>query len=104
MLFTGDAELQEEKKLIKEQNSRLFARVLKVGHHGSRTSSSGDFLKSIKPESALISNGMYNSYGHPHDVTLRRLQENNIAIYRTDTMGRIHISTDGNEWQITTER
>ena len=104
MLFTGDAEVQEEKKLVKEQNSRLFARVLKVGHHGSRTSSSEDFLKSIKPESALISNGMYNSYGHPHDVTLRRLQENNIAIYRTDTMGRIHISTDGNEWQITTER
>ena len=104
MLFTGDAEWQEEKKLIKEQNSRLFARILKVGHHGSRTSSSEDFLKSIKPESALISNGMYNKYGHPHDVTLRRLQENNIAIYRTDTMGRIHISTDGNEWQITTER
>ena len=104
MLFTGDAELQEEKKLIKEQNSRLFSRILKVGHHGSRTSSSEDFLKSIKPESALISNGMYNKYGHPHDVTLRRLQENNIAIYRTDTMGRIHISTDGNEWQITTER
>ncbi len=75
MLFTGDAELQEEKKLIKEQNSRLFSRVLKVGHHGSRTSSSEDFLKSIKPESALISNGMYNKYGHPHDVTLRRLQE-----------------------------
>ena len=80
MLFTGDAELQEEKKLVKEQNSKLFARVLKVGHHGSRTSSSEDFLKSIKPESALISNGMYNKYGHPHDVTLRRLQENNIAI------------------------
>nr|WP_252893961.1 hypothetical protein [Veillonella denticariosi] len=104
MLFTGDAEIQEEKKLVKELNSKLFARILKVGHHGSRTSSSKDFLKSIKPESALISNGMYNKYGHPHDVTLRRLQENNIAIYRTDTMGRIHISTDGNEWQITTER
>lgn len=43
MLFTGDAELQEEKKLVKEQNSKLFARVLKVGHHGSRTSSSEDF-------------------------------------------------------------
>ena len=47
MLFTGDAELQEEKKLVKEQNSKLFARVLKVGHHGSRTSSSEDFLKCI---------------------------------------------------------
>ena len=45
MLFTGDAELQEEKKLIKEQNSRLFSRVLKVGHHGSRTSSSEDFFE-----------------------------------------------------------
>lgn len=104
MLFTGDAEVQEEKRLIKEQNSKLFARVLKVGHHGSRTSSSEDFLKSVKPESALISSGLYNKYGHPHDATLRRLQEDNIAIYRTDTMGRIHISTDGNEWQISTER
>ena len=47
---------------------------------------------------------MYNKYGHPHDVILRRLQENTIAIYRTDTMGRIYISTHGNEWQITTER
>ena len=45
MLFTGDAELQEEKKLVKEQNSKLFARVLKVGHHGSRTSSSEDFFE-----------------------------------------------------------
>ena len=104
MLFTGDAELQEEKRLIKEQNSKLFARILKVGHHGSRTSSSEDFLKSVKPESALISSGLYNKYGHPHDVTLRHLNEHNIAIYRTDTMGRIHISTDGNEWQISTER
>ena len=99
MLFTGDAELQEEQRLIKEQNSKLFARILKVGHHGSRTSSSEDFLKSVKPESALISCGLYNKYGHPHDVTLRYLNEHNIAIYRTDTMGRIHISTDGNEWQ-----
>lgn len=104
MLFTGDAERKEEERLVKEQNSKLFSRVLKVGHHGSRTSSTEDFLKSVKPESALISSGLYNEYGHPHDVTLRHLQENNIAIYRTDTMGRIHISTDGNEWQISTER
>ena len=104
MLFTGDAEIQEEKRLIKEQNSKLFARILKVGHHGSRTSSTDDLLKSVKPESALISCGLYNKYGHPHDVTLRRLKDLDIAIYRTDTMGRIHISTDGNEWQISTER
>ena len=83
MLFTGDAELQEEKKLVKEQNSKLFARVLKVGHHGSRTSSSEDFLKSIRPESALISNGMYNKYGILTNVTLRRLQETILPIYRT---------------------
>lgn len=104
MLFTGDAEREAEERLTKEQNSKLFSRVLKVGHHGSRTSSTEDFIKSVKPESALISSGLYNDYGHPHDVTLRRLRDHNVGIYRTDTMGRIHISTDGNEWQISTER
>ncbi len=104
MLFTGDAEPTEEKCLITEANSKLFARVLKVAHHGSNKSSSEDFIKSVKPESALISVGMHNTYNHPGQYTLERLNAQNVEIYRTDTMGRIHIETNGEIWHISTER
>lgn len=104
MLFTGDAEQAEENRLIKEDNTKLSARILKVGHHGSNGSSQKDFIRSVRPEIGIISCGLYNSYGHPGSQSLKRLQAEGVKIYRTDTMGTIHIETDGKTWQITTSR
>lgn len=104
MLFTGDAEKQEENRLIKEQNTKLSSRILKVGHHGSKSSSQKDFLRSVRPEAAIISDGAHNDYGHPHKETLERLKAENIPVYRTDTMGTIQIHTDGKTWNITQEK
>jgi beta-lactamase superfamily II metal-dependent hydrolase len=83
-LFTGDANNNVE-------NSRDWEDidVLKVGHHGSRTSSSKKFLNKVKPEIALISVGEGNTYGHPTDEALKRLQNVGAKIYRTDESGTI---------------
>ena len=104
MLFTGDMEKNEEAKLIKNDNTKLSSRILKVAHHGSPYTTSKDFIRSVRPEAALISVGLHNDYHHPGEATLKRLQAENVSIYRTDTMGRIHIATDGQSWKITTER
>lgn len=104
MLFTGDAEKEEENRLIKEQNTKLSSRVLKVGHHGSNTSSQSDFIRSVRPVWAVISVGYHNDYGHPNSNTLNRLSKENVAIYRTDENGTITITTNGEEWQIQKER
>lgn len=104
MLFTGDMEKEEESRLIKEENSKLFSRVLKVAHHGSRYTTSSKLIRSVKPEAALISCGQGNSYGHPGQETLDRLGKENVTIYRTDTQGRISIHTDGKTWKISSEK
>ena len=89
-LFTGDAETVNEK-------SRDWpnTKVLKVGHHGSNTSSSANFLNQLKPEIAIISCGKDNSYGHPKPVTLKKLEKLGTKIYRTDERGSIVIASDG---------
>lgn len=104
MLFTGDAERAEEDRLVKEQNSKLFSRVLKVGHHGSDTSSSVKFIRSVKPELAVISAGLHNDYHHPSPRALERLQKEKIIIFRTDLQGTIHIRSDGAVWTVSTGR
>lgn len=104
MLFTGDASRAEENKLIKEENTKLSSRILKVGHHGSASSSQKDFIRSVRPEKAVISVGLHNDYGHPTSQALQRLAAENVMVYRTDTQGTIRIHTDGNTWQVTTER
>lgn len=104
MLFTGDAEQKEEARLIKEQNTKMSSRILKVGHHGSNGSSSKDFIRSVRPEIAIVSCGLHNTYGHPGDKTLQRLKDENVKIYRTDTMGTVTVVTDGKEWHVSTER
>ncbi len=85
ILFTGDAGFPVEKDLI-SQNINLEAKILKVSHHGSKYGTSNEFLKSVKPEKAIISVGK-NSYGHPAKELLNRLKNMNIEIFRTDEMG-----------------
>lgn len=102
-LFTGDAERDEEHDII-DEGYDLSATVLKVGHHGSETSSSYRFLREVMPEYAIISVGKDNSYGHPHDEPLSRLKDVGAEIYRTDECGDIIAESDGITVKIYTEK
>lgn len=90
-LFLGDA----EKKELETVTADMSAEVLKVGHHGSRTSTTKALLEEVNPKYAVISLGKGNSYGHPHKSTLELLDEFNVETYRTDQDGTIVISTEG---------
>ena len=90
-LLTGDAEKQIEAQLLSVPRTD----VLKVGHHGSKTSSTQAFLDAIRPAFALISDGYENRYGHPHPKTLEALEQRHIAISRTDLTGLTTAQTDG---------
>ena len=91
-LFAGDAEKSEEDGIW----TNIKCDVLKVGHHGSDSSTTANFLKKVEPNYAVISCGLYNSYGHPTDKVLQRLDNNNIEIFRTDKQGSIVFTCDGN--------
>lgn len=94
-ILTGDASIKTEKYLLDKFNQEVFdADFLKVGHHGSRTSTSLEFLQAITPRYALISSGQGNKYGHPHDEILDRLSSLNIEILRTDERGTIVFTCD----------
>jgi competence protein ComEC len=93
-LFTGDAEDISEKEMLK-QNDDLNADVIKIGHHGGRTSSTKDFLEEVAPKYAVISVGLDNDYGHPHKETMERLNSLKLKIFRTDEQGTILMSSDG---------
>jgi beta-lactamase superfamily II metal-dependent hydrolase len=93
-LFAGDAQSVEEGKIV-SSGADINADVLKVGHHGSDSSSSSNFLKAVSPSIAIISCGAGNSYGHPHDITLKNLTDIGAVIYRTDLIGTIVIECDG---------
>lgn len=90
-LFTGDAEKDEEDGIW----TNIKCDVLKVGHHGSNSSSTANFLKKVEQSYAVISCGLSNSYGHPTDDVLKRLNDRNIKTYRTDLQGTIIFETDG---------
>ena len=98
-LFTGDAESATERKLV-GMGTDLKADVLKVGHHGSNTSTTEGFLSEIKPQVAVIEVGAKNRYGHPRKEVLGRLEKNGIKYYRTDTDGTVEIVSDGNNFKI----
>jgi competence protein ComEC len=102
-LFTGDAERAEEADIL-EAGYDISATVLKVGHHGSDTSTSYPFLREIMPQYAVISCGAGNNYGHPHDETLSRLRDAGAAIYRTDMQGTVACASDGKTVSFTVER
>lgn len=105
MLFTGDAEGPVEKDMVASYGKKLKCQVLKAGHHGSKTSSTAEFLKLVQPESVVMSLGVNNQYGHPHEALLKRLQKQGVKnIYRTDANGTITIVSDGSSYSITTEK
>ena len=92
VLFMGDAEKEVETIIEKKD---ISADVLKVGHHGSNTSSSKTFLEKVNPSYAIISVGTGNSYGHPSNTTIQNLENLNTKIYRTDESGTIIMTSDG---------
>lgn len=93
ILFTGDMEKDAE---LSSLNMFSDIDVLKVAHHGSHSSTSQQFMNVIKPEYAVISSGLNNKYGHPHNETLQTLNQYNVNVYRTDEKGNIILTTDGN--------
>ena len=89
-LFTGDAEQEAEASMLAAGHCPPDVDILKVGHHGSRTASSMQFLQVAKPEYAIYMAGKGNSYGHPHQETINALREVGAEIYGTDTMWNYH--------------
>lgn len=100
-LLTGDAELEAEEQMLKE-GLEISATVLKVGHHGSHSSSSSDFLQAVAPTYAVISCGVDNDYKHPHIETMNALEDVNAIVYRTDLQQTIVMKSDGKDLEITT--
>ena len=94
-ILTGDLEKEAERSLC-SSNIDLKADVLKLGHHGSSTSCSEEFLKAVAPAYAVISCGKDNSYGHPHNETMDNLKKYDIVVYRTDIQGTVTAVSDGN--------
>lgn len=93
-LFTGDAEQEVENSIL---STEVDADILKVGHHGSNTSSSDSFIKAVSPSVAIISCGAGNSYGHPDSETLATLKNSGATIYRTDEVGTITVTADSHK-------
>jgi competence protein ComEC len=100
VIFMGDAEALSEREI---DGTRAKAQVLKVGHHGSRSSTSLEFLEKVSPIYAVISCGEGNDYGHPHPETLKALEDAGINILRTDLSGTIVLTTDGNRIVFTSD-
>lgn len=94
-LFTGDAEALVEKEIL-DKGYQPGTDVLHLGHHGSSTSSTEDFLRAVSPDFAVISCGKDNKYGHPHKEVLDRLNALGCTVYRTDENGTIAAYSDGN--------
>lgn len=96
ILFTGDIEVEAEKELEQVYGKKLKADILKIAHHGSKTSSREEFIKLVSPKIALIGVGENNKFGHPADITLERLEKENVKVYRTDQMGEVSITINKN--------
>ena len=101
-LLTGDMEATAERDLV-NSGANLNVDVLQVGHHGSSTSTSYVFLNAVLPEMGIISCGVNNKYGHPHEETLSILRDAGVDVYRTDLLGTITVSSDGQNYTVATE-
>ena len=103
MMLTGDAEKKAEQAIL-AAGSPVQSTILKSGHHGSKTSSSADFLRAVRPEAALISCGVNNDYGHPHKETMKKYHALEIPIYVTAENGTITVRSDGKTYDISVEK
>jgi competence protein ComEC len=103
MLLTGDAEAETEERLM-QAGANIKAKVLKVGHHGSRYASSEKFLRQGGFEAAIISDGADNRYGHPNQDALDRFRQTGTKLYRTDLQGEVTIVSRGSGYEIKSER
>ena len=100
LLLVGDAQREEEDELLTRAPASLRADVLKVGHHGSATSSSPAFLAAVAPREAIVSVGRRNRFGHPHPLTLAALAACGARVWRTDRDGAVTVSTDGRALEV----
>ena len=96
IMLQGDAPQKTERYLLTLDKKELDSDILKVGHHGSRTSTSKEYVDALSPDYAVISCGLDNKYGHPHKETVNTLDKLNVPILRTDLLGRITFISDGN--------
>ncbi|KAB1186615.1 MULTISPECIES: lamin tail domain-containing protein [Haloferax] len=103
-LFTGDAEHEAEEYLIDTYGSNLQATVLKTGHHGSKGSTSEEFLQAVQPKVAVVSSDYDSQYGHPNEETLERLDAQSIPTYWTATHGTIVFASNGDQVRISTQQ
>lgn len=103
-LFTGDASKGSENDLVKAYGSELSVDVLKLGHHGSDTSSQEKWLNAVDPEIAVCCVGWDNTYGHPSPEVLERLEMRGVTLYRTDLNGTVVITSDGESLSVRTEK
>lgn len=94
-LFTGDAEAESERDAVAALGGEFDCDVLKVGHHGSSTSTTDELLDAATPSIAVISCGVDNDYGHPHAEVMERLSARGVEIHRTDAEGTVYVMTDG---------
>lgn len=98
IMLTGDTETPAETDMLKKKGIDYSADILKVGHHGSKTSTSEKWLEAVDPQFAVISCGLDNDYGHPHKNLVNRLEKFDIEYYRTDLEGNVLFKSDGNEF------
>jgi competence protein ComEC len=100
VILTGDAEAEAEAEMVSRFGARLRADVLKLGHHGSNTSSAEAFLDQVRPEHAIASLGRDNRFGFPHAAVVDRLARRGVRLWRTDREGMITIRTDGTALEV----
>ncbi len=101
-LFTGDIEKEAEGLLVNKYGARLKSTILKIPHHGSKTSSTLKFLEKVSPECAIMSVGANNLFGHPHKEVIERYRGLGIKLYRTDEVGAVIVTTDGKSYNVQT--
>jgi len=104
LVTTGDAERAAEARMVARHRDRLAADVLRLGHHGSSTSTTPDFLAAVSPTVAIYSAGAGNQYGHPHAEVVDRVRARGVALYGTATTGTVTIVTDGVSFETRPER